>query len=108
MELAVTFTTTAELEVKLEKEPELQAEFDGGEEFDVRMQNLKVVNTGNTGIATESSLGVVMVGENLKITEQGVLSVDMAGAIEEDNTRPISSAKVYAEVGNINALLATI
>lgn len=31
-----------------------------------------------------------------------------ATAIEQDNTRPITSAAVYTEVGNINALLATI
>lgn len=31
-----------------------------------------------------------------------------ANAVEEDNTRPITSAAVYTEVGNINALLATI
>ena len=27
---------------------------------------------------------------------------------EEDNTRPITAAAVYTEIGNINALLATI
>lgn len=63
---------------------------------------------GNVGIATRSSLGVVMVGDNLNITSKGVLSVDMADSIEEDNTRPVSAAKVYTEIGNINALLATI
>ena len=31
-----------------------------------------------------------------------------ASEVEEDNTRPITSAAVYKEVGNINALLATI
>jgi len=31
-----------------------------------------------------------------------------ATAVEEDNTRPITSAAVYTEIGNINALLATI
>jgi len=31
-----------------------------------------------------------------------------ANAVEEDNTRPITSAAVYTEIGNINALLATI
>lgn len=31
-----------------------------------------------------------------------------ANAVEEDNTLPITSAAVYTEVGNINALLATI
>lgn len=31
-----------------------------------------------------------------------------ANAVEQDNTRPITSAAVYLEIGNINALLATI
>lgn len=31
-----------------------------------------------------------------------------ANSAEQDNTRPITSAAVYMEIGNINALLATI
>lgn len=31
-----------------------------------------------------------------------------ASSAEEDNTRPITAAAVYTEIGNINALLATI
>ena len=31
-----------------------------------------------------------------------------ATSAEQDNTRPITSAAVYTEIGNINALLATI
>lgn len=34
--------------------------------------------------------------------------VTPANNVEEDNTRPITAAAVYTEVGNINALLATI
>lgn len=40
--------------------------------------------------------------------EDGVLSVNTAKTVEQDNTLPITSAAVYTEVGNINALLATI
>ena len=40
--------------------------------------------------------------------KDGVLSVNTADKVEEDNTLPVTSAAVYAEVGNINALLATI
>lgn len=58
--------------------------------------------------ATTSTLGGVIVGQDLKITEEGVLSVDKATSVEEDNTRPITAAAVYTEVGNINALLQTI
>ena len=31
-----------------------------------------------------------------------------ANIVEEDNTKPITSAAVYTEIGNINALLAAI
>ena len=34
--------------------------------------------------------------------------VTPANSAEQDNTRPITSAAVYTEIGNINALLATI
>ena len=89
---------------------DLDASFDEDAAFEVEMQNLNIVHTGggSDAIATTSTLGSIIVGENLKITPEGVLSVDMAGDISEDNTRPISSAKVYTEIGNINALLETI
>ena len=34
--------------------------------------------------------------------------VTPATAVEQDNTRPITSAAVYTEVGNINALLSLV
>lgn len=40
--------------------------------------------------------------------ENGVLSVNTTNAMEQDNTLPITSAGVYATVGNIEALLKTI
>ena len=58
--------------------------------------------------ATDTTLGGIIVGEDLQITEEGVLSIVKAWAAEEDNTRPITSAAVYTEIGNINALLQTI
>ena len=59
-------------------------------------------------IATETRLGVIMVGENLKITQEGVLSVDTATTVSADNTKPITAAAVHTEIGNIDALLHTI
>ena len=47
------------------------------------------------------------IGENLKIVG-GALTVDTAPNVQQDNTKPITSAAVYTEVGNINALLALI
>ena len=48
------------------------------------------------------------VGEGLKIVSGDTLAVDTAAAVEQDNTKPVTSGAVYTEVGNINALLATI
>lgn len=59
-------------------------------------------------IASGTVAGIVRVGENLKISADGVLSVDTATAVEEDNTRPVTSAAVQTTVGNIEILLKTI
>ena len=49
------------------------------------------------------------IGHGLKLdAETNTLSVDTADKMEQDNTLPITSAAVYVEVGNINALLETI
>lgn len=53
--------------------------------------------------------GGYQIGSGLKLdAETNTLSVDTAESVEKDNTKPITSAAVYTEVGNINALLATI
>lgn len=53
--------------------------------------------------------GGYQIGPGLKLdSETNTLSVDTADAIQKDNTKPVTSAAVYTEVGNINALLATI
>ncbi len=41
-------------------------------------------------------------------TNSGAEWVTPADSAEEDNTRPITAAAVYLEIGNINALLRTI
>lgn len=51
---------------------------------------------------------IVDVSEDFAVDGSGKLSLRKADAVEQDNTRPITSAAVYTEVGNINALLATI
>ena len=49
------------------------------------------------------------IGNGLKLdTKTNTLAVDTADAVERDNTKPITSAGVYLEIGNINAVLATI
>ena len=46
-------------------------------------------------------------GDNIQI-KNNVISVITTSDVEGDNTRPITSAGVYATVGNINELLKTI
>ena len=58
--------------------------------------------------ATTEKLGGIIVGDNLKVTEEGRLSVDTATEPEADNTKPITAAAVQASIGNIEVLLQTI
>lgn len=44
----------------------------------------------------------------LSLSSEGVLSVNTADAVEEDNTLPVTSAAVHTTVGNIEVLLKTI
>lgn len=56
-----------------------------------------------------SSVGIYTIGSGLKLDNKTkTLSVDVAHAAEMDNTRPITSAAVHTEIGNINTLLHTI
>lgn len=64
--------------------------------------------SGDVPIASETVAGIVRVGENLRISADGTLSVDTATVVEEDNTRPVTSAAVQTTVGNIEILLKTI
>ena len=48
------------------------------------------------------------VDDTLVWSEDGVLSVNTADAVEKDNTRPITSAAVHTTVGNIEVLLSLI
>ena len=77
---------------------------------DVYNQIMELLNNIADGgkPATTERLGVVQIGENLKITAEGVLSVDTATEVEQDNTKPITSAAVHTEIGNIEVLLAAL
>ena len=65
---------------------------------------------GNTElpIANQTTLGGVKVGSNLGITGDGVLSVITTDNAEQDNTKPITSAGVHTQLGNIEVLLAAL
>ena len=53
-------------------------------------------------------LGGAKLGANLKMSEDGRLSVDTAATAESDNTRPITSEAVYALVGDIGSVLDSL
>lgn len=80
------------------------------------LDDLKTYNKGNLVDAINearnsggSGGGGYTIGDGLKLdAATNTLSVDTAAAVEKDNTKPVASAAVYTEVGNINALLATI
>lgn len=80
------------------------------------LDELKTYNKGNLVDAINearssggSGTGGYTIGNGLKLdAATNTLSVDTAAAVEKDNTKPVTSAAVYTEVGNINALLATI
>jgi hypothetical protein len=52
--------------------------------------------------------GVSFETDNTLTLQDGILSVNTTDQMEQDNTLPITSAGVYATVGNIEALLKTI
>lgn len=58
--------------------------------------------------ASPDRAGIIKVGENLAISEDGVLSVITTDTAQQDNTKPITSAGVYTLAGNIEVLLAAL
>jgi len=86
----------------------LKFEIQEPETLRLKMKAYTVVQTPPVPIASTDQLGKIMVGENLKIDANGVLSVDTATAVEQDNTKPVTSGAVHTEIGNIEALLAAL
>ena len=68
----------------------------------------KIKNSGGSSGGSSGSTTNLKAGENINITDDGYISVVTTNEVEEDNTKPITSAAVYTEVGNINVLLKTI
>lgn len=69
---------------------------------DIEKRLKKVEETGGGGG------GISFTTDETLSLENGVLSVNRATELEEDNTLPITSAAVAATVGNIEILLKTI
>lgn len=62
-----------------------------------------------TGLADAlKNAGTKFTTDETLTLKDGVLSVNTTNDMEQDNTLPITSAGVYATVGNIEALLKTI
>lgn len=81
----------------------LDRAFELAEDIIPRIELLDVVP-----VASSTILGGIKVGENLKIDENGVLSVDTATDVEQDNTKPVTSAAVHVQLGNVEALLSAL
>lgn len=62
----------------------------------------EAARTGGGGTKYQIGNGLILDAKT------NTLAVDTADAVERDNTKPITSAGVYLEIVNINALLATI
>lgn len=69
----------------------------------------------NTGQYVESDIPLPSGVDNYRIgsgltldVKTNTLSVDTAESVEKDNTKPITSAAVYTEIGNIEALLQAL
>lgn len=75
--------------------------------FAMEFKGIQEVHTGDVPFATKTTAGKVIIGENL-LVENGVVSVDVANEASEDNTKPITSAAVAVQIGNIETILKTI
>ena len=62
----------------------------------------------DTGVPASGGSGVDFGTDATLKLENGILSVNTTNDMEQDNTLPITSAGVFATVGNIEALLKTI
>lgn len=90
MKLTATFSRPINVSANLEKQSQMNVGFSGGVPLGGGMKEYNI-------------------GSGLKLDEAtNTLSVDVAHDAEKDNTRPITSAAVYTEIGNIDALLKTI
>lgn len=75
---------------------------------DVYAQIMALLNNMGGSGGNGSSGGTFFVPDETLSLKDGVLSVNRATEVEQDNTLPITSAAVAATVGNIEILLKTI
>lgn len=72
----------------------VNASYDGSDPVEIKIPH----SGGNVDFKTDETLTL----------KDGILSVNTTNDMEQDNTLPITSAGVFATVGNIEALLKTI
>ena len=70
----------------------------------LEQESQEIVTLENVGSGTGIAYKA---GDNIKI-ENNVISVITTNDVEQNNTKPITSAGVYTTVGNINELLKMI
>lgn len=71
-------------------------------------QKVDALMQGGGGGGGEGGGGTYFAPDETLKLENGILSVNTTNDMEQDNTLPITSAAVYAAVGNIEVLLRTI
>lgn len=79
-------------------------------DIDINDYDVYVQGGGEGGAGTWQELRnkpFEYIGDNLKVVDK-YLTVDTANSVNEDNTKPITASAVYTEIGNIDALLASI
>ena len=98
----VTISLLHTLDSGLETNPPTPTEFDklrqDVEDLKEQVENLEPGNGNGTAFKTDETLSL----------KNGILSVNTTDVVAQDNTLPITSAGVFATVGNIEALLKTI
>lgn len=70
------------------------------------VEKVRIVETDAPVLPTDGKVGDILM--KTASGGSGASWVTPAQNAEEDNTRPITAAAVYTEIGNINAILATI
>lgn len=122
MAFNVTFGSQGSFDVGFQNEAEMRVSFRRNNEFQAETQNTEEFNSGfQGGVQLDASF---LNGAGKMWLPTGGLPGDLlakktekdgdaewitpANRVEQDNTKPITSAAVYVEIGNINALLASI
>lgn len=86
---------------------EYELDVDSGEALDVDLDTAINVNRIEGGsLPLGGNVGDIIIKRSP--ADFDAEWVAPASSAEQDNTRPITAAAVYTEIGNINALLATI